>query len=68
MGDALYTLDPDLHEKLLKLVNLQMDSQLKLSQRAFLPWQFMLFAIAIVVAFTAGTGLMAAVFTLAGRL
>ncbi len=63
MSDARYTLDLDLHEKLLKIVNLQVDSQLKLSQRAFLPWQFMLSAVA--VAFTAGAGLMAAIFTLA---
>lgn len=63
MSDAPYTLDLDLHEKLLKIVNLQVDSQLKLAQRAFLPWQFMLSAVAL--AFTAGAGLMAAVFTLA---
>lgn len=63
MSDAPYTLDLDLQEKLLKIVNLRVDTQLKLTQRAFLPWQF---AVSIAaVAFTAGAGLMAAVFALA---
>ena len=63
MSDARYTIDLDLHEKLLKIVNLQVDSQLKLSQRAFLPWQFTLSV--VTVAFTAGAALMAGVFALA---
>ncbi len=61
MSDARYTLDVDLAEKLFKIANLQADSQLKMAQRAFLPWQFMVSALA--VAFTAGAGLTAALYT-----
>jgi len=40
MSDARYALGMDLAEKLFKITNLQADTQLKLAQHAFLPWQF----------------------------
>ncbi|MBV1834973.1 hypothetical protein [Novacetimonas pomaceti] len=55
-------LDLDLAEKVLKIANLQADSDLKNAQRAFLPWQFMLSALGL--AFTADAGLAAGVFAL----
>ena len=55
-------IDLDLAEKLLKLANLQADTALKDTQRHFLPWQFMVAALTL--AFAAGGGLVAGLFTL----
>lgn len=62
MSGTTHHLDLDLAEKVLKMANLQADTALKDSQRAFLPWQFMVSALTL--AFTAGAGLAAGVFAL----
>ena len=50
-----------LAEKLLRLAELQVDSQLAQAQRTFVPW---VIAAATLVAFTAGAGLTAGVLTM----
>lgn len=59
---ATHHLDLDLAEKVLKIANLHADSELKNAQRAFLPWQFLISALAL--AFTAGAGLAGGIFAL----
>lgn len=55
-------LDLDLVEKVLKIANLQADTSLKDTQRYFIPWQF--FLAALTLAFAAGGGLVAGIFSL----
>lgn len=62
MSESTARLDLDLIEKILKIANLQADSDLKNTQRAFMPWQFLISALAL--AFTAGAGLMGGLFAL----
>ncbi|KXV33116.1 hypothetical protein AD940_14335 [Gluconobacter thailandicus] len=62
MSETTAHLDLDLVEKVLKIANLQADSDLKNAQRSFLPWQFLVSALAL--AFTAGAGLVAGLFAL----
>lgn len=52
----------ELAEKLLKIANLHADTELKDTQRHFLPWQFAVSALAVGI--TAGFGICGGVFTL----
>ncbi|ACI50344.1 hypothetical protein Gdia_0550 [Gluconacetobacter diazotrophicus PA1 5] len=62
MSDTTAHPDLDLAEKVLKIANLHADSELKNAQRFFLPWQFLVSALAL--AFTAGAGLTGGLFAL----
>lgn len=55
-------IDLELFEKVLKIANLSADTALKDTQRHFIPWQFFLGALTL--AFAAGGGLVAGIFSL----
>lgn len=52
----------ELAEKILKIANLHADTELKDTQRHFLPWQFAVSALAVGI--TAGFGIAGGLFTL----